>query len=101
MCDPKRHVTRGKHAMKFTSKSIAALTLPAGKSDFTAWDDDLPNFGIRCRSGGSKVWTIFYRLAATKEQRRESLGDIRKVALEDARKIARQRFAQIELGVDP
>ena len=52
-------------------------------------------------SGGSKVWTIFYRLAATKQQRRESLGDIRMVTLEDARKIAHQRFAQIRLGVDP
>ena len=87
--------------MKFTNKSIEALTLPAGKSDFTAWDDDFPNFGVRLRPGGSKVWTIFYRLAATKQQRRESLGDIRMVTLEDARKIAHQRFAQIRLGVDP
>ena len=33
-------------------------------------------------------------------QRRESLGDVRKVKLDDARKIARQRFAQVELGSD-
>ena len=35
------------------------------------------------------------------QQRRESLGDTRKVRLDDARKIARQRFAQAELGTDP
>jgi integrase len=85
--------------MKFTTKSIAALALPAGKSDHTAWDDDLPNFGIRLRLGGSKTWTIFYRIGVT--QRRESLGDCRKLDLDAARKIARQRFAQLELGIDP
>jgi integrase len=34
-------------------------------------------------------------------QRRKSLGDTRRIDLEDARKIARQRFAQVELGIDP
>lgn len=34
-------------------------------------------------------------------QRRESLGDVRKVSLDDARKIARHRFAEVELGRDP
>jgi integrase len=49
--------------------------------------------------GVSKKWDCQYRVNGT--QRRESLGDVRKVSLEDARKIARQRFAQVELGVDP
>jgi integrase len=35
------------------------------------------------------------------EQRRESLGDVRKLTLKDARKAAAQRFAKVELGVDP
>jgi integrase len=85
--------------MKFTTKSIATLALPAGKMDHSAWDDDLPNFGVRLRPGGSKTWTIYYRIGA--KQRRESLGDCRKLDLDAARKIARQRFAQIELGIDP
>jgi integrase len=38
---------------------------------------------------------------AGSQQRRESLGDVRKVKLDAARKIARQRFAQVELGEDP
>src|SRR4029079_4434993 len=41
------------------------------------------------------------RCVITARRRRESLGDVRKVGLEDARKIARQRFAQVELGTDP
>jgi integrase len=42
---------------------------------------------------------VQYRANGT--QRREILGDIRRVTLEMARKAARQRFAQLELGIDP
>jgi integrase len=85
--------------MKFTSKSIAALELPAGKSEHTVWDQSLPGFGIRLRPQ-SRTWRIQYRTTAG-QQRSESLGDVRKVDLESARKIAKQRFAQVELGQDP
>jgi integrase len=84
--------------MKLTAKSVATLAPPAGKSDVFIWDDDLPGFGVRVR-GKTRRWIIQYRIGS--QQRRESLGDIRRVALDDARRIARQRFASIELGVDP
>jgi integrase len=82
--------------MKLTKNTVAALK--SDKPDHVFWDDDLPGFGCRLR-GGSKSWLIQYRIG--QQQRRESFGDIRRVTLEDARKIARQRFAQIELGHDP
>jgi integrase len=84
--------------MKLTAKGVATLVQPAGKSDAFIWDDDLPGFGVRLR-GHTRRWVIQYRFGL--QQRRESLGDIRRVTLDDARKIARQRFASIELGVDP
>jgi integrase len=84
--------------MRITIDSVATLTPPPGKTDYIAWDDDLPGFGVRLR-GETKRWVVQYRVGA--QQRRESLGDTRKVKLDDARKIARQRFAQAELGVDP
>jgi integrase len=84
--------------MRLTKDVVAALVRPANKADYTEWDDDLPGFGVRMR-GDSKKWDCQYRING--KQRRESLGDVRKVSLEDARKIARQRFAQVELGVDP
>jgi integrase len=84
--------------MKLTNETISALQMPAGKADHIEWDDSLPGFGVRMR-GTSKRWTVQYRVGT--QQRRESLGDVRKVRLEDARKIARQRFAQVELGADP
>jgi integrase len=84
--------------MHFTKAAIEGLTLPAGKSEWIVWDDDLPGFGCRLRAT-SKAWRIQYRVG--RQQRSESLGDVRRVKLDDARKIARQRFAQAELGVDP
>jgi integrase len=85
--------------MKLTDRAVAALVRSADKDDFVIWDDDLPGFGVRLR-GNSKRWLVQYR-ADGSVQRREILGDIRKVGLEAARKAARQRFAQIELGIDP
>jgi integrase len=84
--------------MKLTAKSVATLAPPDGKSDAFIWDTDMPGFGLRVR-GDSRRWVIQYRIGP--QQRRETIGDIRKVTLDAARKIARQRFASIELGVDP
>lgn len=84
--------------MDFNQTRVASLKLHVGESERFEWDDTLPGFGIRIR-GGSKRWIIQYRVAG--RQRRESLGDVRRVELASARRIARQRFAQVELGIDP
>src|SRR5262249_56040366 len=84
--------------MKLTKDVVTALSLPPGKNDHFEWGKALPGFAVRLR-GKTKTWVVQFRIGA--QQRRESLGDVRKVTLEDARKIARQRFAQVELGVDP
>jgi integrase len=84
--------------MRLTKDTMATLSLPPGKAELFVWDDTLPGFGIRLR-GQRKSYVVQYRVGA--QQRRESLGDVRKVTLDAARKIARQRFAQAELGVDP
>jgi integrase len=84
--------------MKLTASSVAALALPEGKTDFIFWDGSLPGFGVRTR-GNSRHYVLQFRVG--RQQRRESLGDVRKITLDQARSIARQRFAQVELGTDP
>src|SRR6516164_4345738 len=84
--------------MKLNSRNVKGLVRPAGKDDVVIWDDDLPGFGVRLR-GDNRNFLVQYRVGV--QQRRESLGDIRKIKLEDARKAARQRFAQAQLGQDP
>jgi integrase len=83
--------------MQLTDAIVAGLELPAGKVEHFVWDD-MAGFGVRLR-GGSKRWVIQYR--AGRQQRRESLGDTRKLKIEQARKVARLRFAEVELGRDP
>ena len=83
---------------RFTAGNVEKLSLPAGKTDHIEWDPELPGFGVRLRTGSS-FYVVQYRIGT--KQRRESLGDIRKTELEQARKNARIRFAQIELGIDP
>ena len=84
--------------MKLTDRTVAGLVRPAKKDDVVIWDDDLPGFGVRLR-GDHKAYLIQFRVGPL--QRRESLGDTRQTKLEDARRAARQRFAQAQLGVDP
>jgi len=84
------------------TEAITATTMPGNQADQIIWDTTLPGLGIRFRNSAgaiSKRWIVQYRVG--RQQRRESLGDVRRLALADARKIARQRFAKVELGVDP
>jgi integrase len=84
--------------IRFTDAFIRRLALPPGKTDHIQWDPDLPSFGVRLRPGKAS-FIVQYRIGT--DQRRKSLGDVRKITLEDARSVARKRFAQIELGIDP
>jgi integrase len=79
---------------------VAALVRPTNKDDVVYWDDDLPGFGVRLR-GDHKAYLIQFRVGSRRLQRRLSLGDTRKIKLEDARKAARKRFAEAQLGNDP
>jgi integrase len=85
--------------MEFTKATIAALSIPVGKTDLIQFDDELPGFGIRLRAGGKRCWIIQYRVAG--RQRRVTIGDARKVDLKAARAEAGRRFAEIILGRDP
>jgi integrase len=84
--------------IRFTKHYIESLTLPEGKDEAIFWDPGVPGFGVRVRQG-SKKFRIQYRVNG--QQRSESLGDVRKIDLDAARKIAKTRFAQVELGQDP
>jgi integrase len=85
--------------MRFTKATAERLTLPSGKYDFIAWDDDLPGFGLRLRAGGSRVWIAQYRTDTG--QRRETIGRADRLDVDAARKAARKILAKVELGHDP
>jgi integrase len=86
--------------MKLTSANIA---LPEGKADHIVFDADLIGFGLRIRRGsGDRIlrnWIIQYR--AHGHARRMVIADAAKVSAAEARKRARKRLAEVELGGDP
>jgi len=84
--------------MKLTVQLVRTAVPPDGKTDHILWDDAMPGFGLRIRDG-KKSYVVQYR--AGRQQRRISLGDVRKVGLEDARANARHIFAKVTLGLDP
>jgi hypothetical protein len=84
--------------VKLAAQNVRTLIPDTGKTDQIFWDDAMPSFGVRVRDG-RRTFVIQYRVNG--QQRRESLGDVRKVKLADAQDIASKRFAQVELGVDP
>ena len=83
--------------IRFTDTFVRKLALPAGKTDHIQWDPDLAGFGVRLRPGKAS-FVVQYRIGSSSS---EDLGDVRKITVEDARRVARKRFAQIELGIDP
>jgi integrase len=85
--------------MKLTQKTIAALTLPEGKTETIIFDDDLPGFGIRIRAGGSRTW--IYQFKVGNQHRRMTLGSVPALTPARARETAGDLHAMVRLGRDP
>jgi integrase len=89
--------------MELTAKTVAALQMPAGKTDHIEWDDALPGFGHRLRAGtGGKVlrsWVAQYRHAG--RTRRLLLGNAAVMTAADARTKAKQVLGRVANGEDP
>jgi integrase len=85
--------------MKLTRANIDGLALKPGKLDAIFFDDELKGFGIRLRAGGKRSWIIQYKVAGN--TRRLTLGDVRKIGADLARREAKNRLAKVTLGGDP
>lgn len=84
--------------MRFTRQVVNELTIPAGKPYHIAWDEALPGFGVRINPT-NKVWVVQYRAGG--KSRRETIGRVDVIALDDARKLAKASMARAQLGSDP
>lgn len=85
--------------MKLSNATVAGLKLPDGKTEIIVFDDTLPGFGLRIRSGGKRTWIAQYRVGT--KQRRLSLGTVEALDAAQARKSAREAIAKVQLGQDP
>jgi integrase len=89
--------------MKLTAMTVAALSLPANKTDVIHFDDKLIGFGYRLRRAAdntvNKTWVAQYRRAGG--TRRVLLGSAAKLTAEQARTAAKKVLAAVALGDDP
>jgi integrase len=89
--------------MKLTVKNTESLKLPIGTpgkpGDHIEWDDDIPGFGIRSRSGGSRTWIFQYKLGD--RQRRMKLGKYPAISAPAAREQAAKLHGKVTNGHDP
>jgi integrase len=85
--------------MKLTQKTVAALTLPEGKSEAIFFDDELAGFGVRIRAGGSRTWVYQYKVGS--QHRRITLGSLAALTPARARESAAELHAAVRLGRDP
>jgi integrase len=88
--------------MKLDAKTVAGLSLPAGKADVIHFDAALNGFGHRLRTSGADVrrsWIVQYRRAGA--SRRLLLGSAEVLSAEQARAAAKTVLAKIALGEDP
>src|SRR4051812_24930959 len=85
-------------SMRFTRQSVASLTIPTGKPYHIEWDEAFPGFGVRINPTG-KVWVVQYRAGG--KSRRETIGRVNAIPLEQARETARSTLARVQLGSDP
>ena len=88
--------------IKLTAKTIGALTLPPGKTDYITWDAELPRFGYRLRLGANdkilRTWIVQFKRAGRTSRLQQSAAAL---GAEQARAWATRLVAQIALGQDP
>jgi integrase len=82
--------------MKFTERSVKALKRDPARVEYVVWNADMPCFGVRLRSD-SKTYIDQPRVHGRSVK--NTIGDVNKISLENATKIARKHFAEARLGI--
>lgn len=85
--------------MKLTLRSVNAIPINPS-ADVFKWDDELPGFGVRVKSSGVRSFILQYRNASG-NSRRLTLGRIGVLTPEEARKLAKEKLAEVAKGSDP
>lgn len=81
-------------------KAIAGLPLPE-KGQKIFYDGELPGFGVRVTSAGSRTFILNYRSRRTGRERRYSIGPCDRWKVAAARKEAERLRRIVDLGGDP
>lgn len=84
---------------KLTKRYIESIKPPSIR-DFTLWDSEIKGFGVVVMPSGRCTYVIQYRNTANTKKRLK-LGVHGHITAEEARELAKKRFASIAQGLDP
>jgi integrase len=88
--------------LRLDQKTVANLTLEAGRNEDFAWDTELESFGLRLRRGVGKLRrTYVAQYRAKGRTRRATIGTVERLTLTEARAEARRILRDASLGGDP
>jgi hypothetical protein len=85
--------------MKLTKRFLDAVE-PNQTDDLFVWDDDVPGFGLRVKPSGVRSFIVQYRNSSG-TSRRMTLGRYGVLTPDEARKLAKQKLADVARGGDP
>lgn len=83
---------RGERRVKLNG-NVARRKPSKGMMEF--WDNELPGFGLRVHPSGRRTWFVMFRQRG--KQRRVSLGTSRRIIAIEARRLAREKLAEVAL----
>jgi integrase len=89
--------------VKLTKRGIDAFKAE-GSTTSILWDEQLPGFGVKALSSGTKRFVLKYRAGGggrNAKQRWMTLGTYGAITLDQGRDLARQALAEIARGGDP
>lgn len=69
-------------------------------SEYTAWDNHVPGFGVRVRVSGHRSYVVYYRPHPEKRLRKRTIGLIGELSLDEARRIAQSYRREARMGRD-
>jgi integrase len=88
-------------AGKITKRVVDSLKARSG--EFTAWDGQMPGFGVRVRPSGAMSFVVVYRAGSGRSApvRRYTIGGVGKLTPEAARRRAKALLGEVAHGRDP
>jgi integrase len=87
-------------AQKLTDKLVRALVRPANGNQIT-YDSTVSGFGVRITAGGAIAFILNYRVKATGQERRYTIGSYPDWNVAQAREEAKRLKREVDSGGDP
>lgn len=92
---PCKRENKGEQSIQHVRLNSNIVRRRPGKRMIEYWDGELPGFGLRVHPSGRRTWFVMFRQRG--KQRRVSLGtSMQKTAIE-ARRLAREKLAEVAL----